>query len=103
VITKDIDDLLLLSTQPADRVENGQVGLTRPVLFQALPSSNPNVSIRRNAPRKGIDQNRLADAGFTGNKCDLTLSLQASSPAGFHLRQHPITADNSLIDCRELR
>jgi hypothetical protein len=101
--TKDIDYLLLLSTQPTDRVENGQIGLTRPVLFQTLPSSNPNVPIRRNGLGEGIDQGRLADAGFTGDKSDLPFSLHASSPAGFHLRQRSIAPDNSLSDCRALR
>jgi len=43
-------------------------------LFQALAASDPDALIRGDAPGKRVNQGGLADAGFSGNENDLTLS-----------------------------
>ena len=91
-----IDNLLLLSAQPPDSFENRQVSFTRPVLFQTLPSTYPNVPIRSDAPRERVDQSGLADACFSGNKYDLTFSSKHLLKPASHPRQCFVASDNSL-------
>jgi hypothetical protein len=96
VSAQHIDNLPLLSTQPPDRFQNRQVSLARAVLFQALPSTDPNAPIRRDAPRERVDQSGLADAGFSGNKYDPTFSSKHLLEPASHPRQRRVASDNSL-------
>ena len=96
VSAKDINNLLSLSTQPPDGVQNRQVGLACPVLFQTLSSTDPNVSIRSDALGERIDQSGFADAGFSGNKYDLTLSAKHLLEPPLHLRQDSVAPNDSL-------
>jgi hypothetical protein len=69
-----IHNLPLLSTQPPDSFQNGQVSLTRPVLFQTLTSAYADAPIGSDAPRERVNQGRLADARFSCHKYDLPFS-----------------------------
>src|SRR6266536_6357448 len=67
-----INNVCLLSTQPPDSFQKGQVSFPRSVLFKALSSAYPDSPIGSDASHKRIDQSGLPDAGFSSNKNDLT-------------------------------
>jgi hypothetical protein len=96
VSAKHIHNLRVLSTQTPDRFQNGQVSLTGPVLFQTLPSTYPNVSIRSYTPSERVDQSGLTDACFPDNKYDLTFSSKHFLKPASHPRQRFVASDNSL-------
>src|SRR5262245_2932091 len=73
---KYIDNPPLLSTQSANGLENRQISLTRPVMFQTLPAANPNTPIRSDAPCERVDQSGLADTRLSCNKYDLAFPLE---------------------------
>src|SRR5262245_43783109 len=101
---QNIDDLHLISTQPTDRVENGQIRFASPVLFQTLTSSNPNAPISSDALGERVNQSGLADAGFTRNKYDLPFSSEHLLQPASHPQQGFITSNDSLTEiCLELR
>src|SRR5262245_46683773 len=91
-----IDNLPLFSTQPPDGFEHWQVSFTRPVLFQALPSTYPDAPRGRYAPRERVNQSGLADAGFSGNEYDLTFSSERRLQPASQPRQYFVASDNSL-------
>jgi hypothetical protein len=62
----------VFSAQPADSVENRQVGLTRPILFQTLSTGYSNV--RNDAASECVDEGCFADTGFPRYKNDVTLT-----------------------------
>jgi hypothetical protein len=96
VNAQHIDNLPLLSTQTSESFKNWQVSLTRPVLFQTLPSTYPDAPIRSDTPRERVDQSRLADAGFSGNKYYLALTNEHLRKPASHPRQRFVASDNSL-------
>ena len=99
-----IDYLPLFPAQLPDSFKNRQVSLTRPVVFQTLPSTYPNASIRSDAPRERVNQSGLADASFTRNKYDLPFSSEHLLQPASHPRQGFITPNDSLMEiCVELR
>src|SRR5215510_3945264 len=85
----------LLATQPSDRFENWQISFTGPVLFQTLPSANPNALIRSDTPRERVDQRSLADACFSCNKDDLPFPSKHLFEPGLHQRQCFVAPHNS--------
>jgi hypothetical protein len=96
VRAKHIDKLLVLATQTSDRFQNREVSLAGSVLFQALSAADPDISIRSNASSKGVDQRRLSDAGFSGDKYNPTLASKHLPDPASHSRKGILSTDNSL-------
>src|SRR2546422_411675 len=94
--SQHIDKLTLLPAQTPDSFQNRQVSFARPILFQTLPSTYPNTPIRSDASRERVDQSGLADACFSCDKYDLTLSSKHLLEPAFHPRQCVVALDNSL-------
>jgi hypothetical protein len=96
VSAQHIDNLPLFPAQPPDSFENRQVSFTCAVMFQTLPSTYPNASIRRDAARERVNQRGLADARFSCNKYDLTFSSKHLVKQALHPRQCFVASDDSL-------
>ena len=94
VRAQHIDDLLVFPAQPTDSLENRQVSLTRPILFQTLSSSYPNA--RTDTAGECVDEGSFADTCFSRNKNDVTLSCQSLFDPASQPGQCFVAANESL-------
>jgi hypothetical protein len=103
VCAKHVDKLLVLSAQTADSFQNRKVGLAGSILFQTLSAADPDIPVRSEASGKGIDERRLANAGFSGNKYDLTLTSKHFPDPASHSRQGVFATDDPLLGIWQMR
>jgi hypothetical protein len=103
VCAKHVDKLLVLPAQTADRFQNRKVGLAGSILFQTLSAADPDIPVRSEASGKGIDDRRLANAGLSGNKYDLTLTSQHLPDPASHSRKGFFSPDNPLEGIWQMR
>jgi len=73
--------------QPSERIEQGQIRFSRPILLDALPVADPDGLLGSHLRHKGVDQRGLAKPGLPRNEPELALALLGHAPPLLELRQ----------------
>jgi hypothetical protein len=64
------------TTQPLKRLQDRQVGFTRTIVSDTLPTRRPDAHPHRSTGEKIFNHRRLADPWFAGHEDHLSLTTQ---------------------------
>ena len=93
----------ILAAQLPNRLQDRQVRLALPVLFQTLPETDPHAGVGSNTPREGFEQRGLADAGLPRHEHHLALASTRLLQPAVHSRQRMLPPDDAAWEIRETR
>jgi hypothetical protein len=76
-----------LTTQPPERLEDWEIGLSSSIVFDTLPTPEPQASSGHGVVQEGIHQRGLADPWLPGHEHHLPLAGQGSLQPAVEVRQ----------------
>src|SRR5262249_23862044 len=72
-------------TQPSEGLQHWQISVANPILFDALPVTDPQRFLARCPRYEGLHQGGLANASLPGHEAHLPLAPQGLCPPPLHL------------------